>query len=151
MKFRSDPAGKSFKRKTWGHPSSRKKLDRLCKPRFGRAPSPEPGSDLNLAGWIRMLFRRCCYNFNGDKTMPTIESLIADVASLPIADRIQVIDAIWDTLPPDSLPPLSDEWTAEIRKRSAEYDSGIGETVSWLQIRSEALRRVGVTESDATN
>ena len=81
--------------------------------------------------------------------MATFESVFADAAQLPIADRIQLIEAIWDTLPPDSLPPLSDEWMAEIQTRSAEYDSGSAETVSWEEIRAEALRRIGVTTPDA--
>ncbi|MBI3865673.1 MAG: addiction module protein [Planctomycetia bacterium] len=81
--------------------------------------------------------------------MPTYESLLTEAAQLPVADRIQLIDAIWDTLPANSLPPLSDEWTAEIQRRSAEYDSGSAQTVSWEQIRAEALRRAGVTIPDA--
>jgi putative addiction module component (TIGR02574 family) len=48
--------------------------------------------------------------------MPTYETLLADATRLPVPDRIQLIDAIWDTLPEDALPPLSDEWTAEIRR-----------------------------------
>jgi len=83
-------------------------------------------------------------------SMPTIESVLADAARLPITDRMQLIDAIWDTLPADSLPPLSDEWMGEIQRRSAEHDAGAAETVSWEQIRAEALRRIGVTIPDAT-
>ncbi len=82
--------------------------------------------------------------------MSTYESVLADAARLRVADRIQLIDAIWDTLPEDSLPPLSDEWVAEIQQRSAEYDSGSADMVSWEQVRVEALRRVGVTTPDAT-
>ncbi len=82
--------------------------------------------------------------------MSTYETLLADATRLPVPDRIQLIDAIWDTLPDDALPPLSDEWTAEIRRRSAEYDSGCAETVSWEQIKAEALRRAGVTVPDAS-
>ena len=82
--------------------------------------------------------------------MPTYETLLADATRLPVPDRIQLIDAIWDTLPADSLPPLSDEWAAEIRRRSAEYDSGAAETVPWEQIKAEALRRAGVTVPDAS-
>ena len=82
--------------------------------------------------------------------MPTYETLLADATRLPVADRIQLIDAIWGTLPADALPPLSDEWTAEIRRRSAEYDSGCAETVPWEQIKDEALRRAGLTVPDAS-
>lgn len=82
--------------------------------------------------------------------MPTYENVLADAAQLQVADRIQLIDAIWDTLPPDSLPPLTDEWIAEIQRRSAEYDSGSAKTVPWEQVKAEALRRIGVTIPDAS-
>ena len=82
--------------------------------------------------------------------MPTYENVLADAARLQVADRIQLIDAIWDTLPADSLPPLTDAWRAEIQRRSAEYDSGSADTVSWEQVRAEALRRVGVAIPDAS-
>lgn len=81
--------------------------------------------------------------------MADYDTLLADAARLPIADRIQLIDALWDTLPVDSLPPLTDEWVAEIQRRSAEYDSGLAKTVPWEQVRAEALRRVGITVPDA--
>jgi putative addiction module component (TIGR02574 family) len=54
-------------------------------------------------------------------------------------------------VPAEPLPPLSDEWIAEIQRRSAEYDSGAGETVPWDQVRTETLRRIGVTLPDAAN
>ncbi len=82
--------------------------------------------------------------------MASYETLLADASSLPVADRIQLIEALWDTLPADSLPPLTDEWVAEIERRSAEYDSGSVQTVPWEQIRAEALRRVGATGADAS-
>ena len=45
----------------------------------------------------------------GGVGMPDYETLLADATQLPIADRLQLIDVIWDTLPADSLSPLSDE------------------------------------------
>jgi putative addiction module component (TIGR02574 family) len=79
----------------------------------------------------------------------TYESLLADASRLPVADRIQLIEALWDTVPVDSLPPLSDEWRDEIKRRSAEYESGSVRTVPWEQIRADALRRVGIMEPNA--
>lgn len=78
--------------------------------------------------------------------MLNYESLLADASRLPVVDRIQLVEAIWDTVPADSMPPLTDEWREEIRRRSAEYDSGSVQTIPWEQIRADALRRVGVTE-----
>ena len=83
--------------------------------------------------------------------MPTIQTLLDDAARLPVPDRIQLFDAIWDTLPTDALPPLSDEWLAEIQSRSAEYDSGSVPTKPWEQIKIEALRRLEAAKPDASN
>lgn len=80
--------------------------------------------------------------------MPTLESLLADAARLPTAQRIQLMEALWDTLPADALPPLSDEWNEEIQRRSDEFDAGRVETIPWEQIKAEAIRRAG--QSDAT-
>jgi putative addiction module component (TIGR02574 family) len=79
--------------------------------------------------------------------MSNFETLLADASHLPVVDRIQLIEALWDTLPADSLPPLTDEWIAEIERRSAEYDSGLVQTVPWEQIRTDALRRAGLTDA----
>ena len=74
--------------------------------------------------------------------MSDFASLFADASRLPVDERIHLIEALWDTVPEDSLPSLSDEWLAEIEKRSAEYDSGAVATVPWENIRAEALRRL---------
>ncbi|MFO7903876.1 MAG: addiction module protein [Planctomycetota bacterium] len=83
--------------------------------------------------------------------MTRYETLLADASRLPVADRIQLIEDLWGTLPSDALPPLSDEWVAEIQRRSAEYDAGSAETVSWEQVKAEALRRVGMAVPDASD
>lgn len=82
--------------------------------------------------------------------MPNYETLLAEASRLPVAERIQLLEALWDTVPADSLPPLSDEWLAEIQRRSAEYDSGLVQPVPWEQIRADALRRAGITVRDVT-
>jgi putative addiction module component (TIGR02574 family) len=77
----------------------------------------------------------------GDHAMSDYESFLADVSRLPVSDRLQLIEAIWDTVPAESLAPLSAEWRAEIERRSSEFDSGLVQTVPWEQIRADALRR----------
>ncbi len=83
--------------------------------------------------------------------MLTYETLLSDAAQLPVADRIQLIDALWETLPDDSLPPLNHEWIAEIQRRSAAFDSGAVETIPWEQVKAEALRRVSGAKLDAAH
>ena len=72
--------------------------------------------------------------------MSSYESLLADASRLPIAERIQLIESLWDTVPEDSLPPMTADWLAEINRRSE--DSGSAETVPWEQVRADALRRL---------
>ena len=74
--------------------------------------------------------------------MSSYQSLFADASQLPVGQRIQLIEALWDTLPEDAPPPLSDEWLAEIERRSAEFDAGSVEPVPWEQVRADALNRL---------
>ncbi len=83
--------------------------------------------------------------------MLTYETLLADAVQLPVADRIQLMDALWETLPDDSLPPLNDEWMAEIQRRSTAFDSGAIETIPWEQVKAEALHRVSGAVPDAAH
>ena len=75
--------------------------------------------------------------------MPDYQSLLSDATRLPVAERIQLIEALWDTVPDESLPPLSDEWMAEIERRSAEFDAGNVATIPWEEIKADARRRLG--------
>ncbi len=79
--------------------------------------------------------------------MTMYDTLLADAARLPVADRIKLIDDLWDTLPSDNLPPISGDWMTEIQRRSTEYDKGLVQTASWEQVRADALRRVGIVVS----
>jgi putative addiction module component (TIGR02574 family) len=73
--------------------------------------------------------------------MSSIDSLLDDASRLPVPDRLRLIEALCETLPADSLPPLGDEWLAEIQRRSAEFDSGSVHTIRWEQIRADAQSR----------
>lgn len=72
------------------------------------------------------------------------QSVLIAANQLPVLEKVQLIEAIWDTVPQENVPPLSEEWLAEIRRRSDEYDAGNVETIPWETVRAEALRRVGI-------
>jgi putative addiction module component (TIGR02574 family) len=78
--------------------------------------------------------------------MNDFQSLFADASQLPVGERVQLIEALWETVPPDAMPPLSDEWLAEIERRSAEYDAGAVTPIPWEQVRAESLRRLSGAE-----
>ena len=71
-----------------------------------------------------------------------IAALVAAAARLPAAERHKLIEAIADTLAYEACEPLSSEWKAELERRVAESDAGIGETVPWETVLVEAVARV---------
>jgi putative addiction module component (TIGR02574 family) len=74
--------------------------------------------------------------------MSDFDTLLSDASQLPLDVRIQLIDALWDTIPDDAVPPLTGDWLAEIERRSAEYDAGLVQPIPWEQVRADALRRL---------
>ena len=74
--------------------------------------------------------------------MSDYDSLLASATELPLADRIQLIEALWTTIPEGAYPPLSEDWLAEIARRSAEFDAGLVAVVPWEQVKADALRRL---------
>jgi putative addiction module component (TIGR02574 family) len=73
--------------------------------------------------------------------MPDFHSVLTDASQLPVVERVHLIEALWDTVSDDALPPLSDEWISEIKRRSAEFDGGVVKAVPWEQIQADAVRR----------
>jgi putative addiction module component (TIGR02574 family) len=84
--------------------------------------------------------------------MSDFETLLSDASQLPLEARIHLIDELWETIPEDAAPPLSEEWRTEINRRSAEYDAGLVQPVPWEQVRYDALRRLqpSAPSSDTT-
>lgn len=73
---------------------------------------------------------------------PNLATVLAAAESLPIGERYELIDRLLqglDDLVNDEAerptPALSEAWRQEIARRSAEYDAGRAETVSWQDSR----------------
>lgn len=78
--------------------------------------------------------------------MPDFQSILSTASRLPVAERLELIDALWETVPEDALPPLSEEWIVEVQRRSAEFDAETVKTLSWEEVRREAFRRAGIDD-----
>jgi putative addiction module component (TIGR02574 family) len=78
--------------------------------------------------------------------MSDYDTLLSDASQLPLDARIQLIEALWETVPEGALPSLSDEWLAEINRRSAEYDAGLVQPIPWEQIRADAMGRLKTSQ-----
>lgn len=69
--------------------------------------------------------------------------MLSAAQQLAEEDRLRLIDALWDSVPPDQNAPFSADWAHEIERRVAELEAGTARTISWPQIRDAVLARVG--------
>ena len=72
--------------------------------------------------------------------MSDFENVLGAAQDLPPSDRIRLIDALWDSVPPDEWPKPSGEWIAEAQRRSSEYDAGDMSASPWPEARDRARR-----------
>lgn len=56
--------------------------------------------------------------------MASLQEIIDAARTLSAAERLQLVDAVWDDEHPENWPELSPEWLAEIQRRSASFDAG---------------------------
>jgi len=66
--------------------------------------------------------------------MTTLEQIIDAAKSLSPADRLRLVEAVWDDEHPEQWPALSPEWLAEIQRRSAEFDAGRMTAFQWQDV-----------------
>ena len=67
------------------------------------------------------------------------ESLLAKVSSLSPADRLELIDVVWDTLAPDDLP-VTDAERALLDARLADMERNPNDQSSWPEVKARLER-----------
>jgi putative addiction module component (TIGR02574 family) len=69
----------------------------------------------------------------------SVDQIIHAALSLPEDERLQVVDAIVQSIGPQQ--PLSAAWLAEIERRSQEIDDGTATMLTWKEVKASARRR----------
>lgn len=65
-----------------------------------------------------------------------------DYRKLPIPERIQLVEDIWDSIAEDARTlPLTDEQRAELDRRWAEHEADPSSAIPWDQVRDELQER----------
>lgn len=70
----------------------------------------------------------------------TADQLIADIAALPVDDRLRIVQAIWDSLPADAGVGLSPEQQEELDHRMERYREDPTSTMSLEQLKDRLGR-----------
>jgi putative addiction module component (TIGR02574 family) len=80
--------------------------------------------------------------------MTDYDSVLAAAFNMPIADRLRLIDELAASVPDDQPPALSQQWLAEIERRSTEIDAGAVTTQPWPEVRQQLFSQVGLKRAD---
>ncbi len=69
---------------------------------------------------------------------PTAEQVLTAALQLPDVDRLELIEALIDSVESPHRPPFDESWREVIRRRSAELDSGGVAPVPWAEVKRRA-------------
>lgn len=76
--------------------------------------------------------------------MPTFDDVFGAAESLAPTDRIRLVHALWQTIPPAEWPRPNAEWMVEVQRRSDELDAGQMTVSTWEEVRQRARREAGL-------
>lgn len=77
-------------------------------------------------------------------TMTSLQEIIDAARALSPAERLRLVDAVWDDEHPEQWPTLSPEWLAEVQRRSAEFDAGRMKASPWEDVQARVRRKAGL-------
>jgi putative addiction module component (TIGR02574 family) len=67
-----------------------------------------------------------------------VEQLLQAALKLPDEDQLQLVSALTAAVEERGLRPFDDSWLEEIRRRSAEYDTGSVQAIAWSEVKERA-------------
>jgi putative addiction module component (TIGR02574 family) len=76
--------------------------------------------------------------------MPVFDEVLKAARTLTPTDRLRLVDALWEDVPPSEWPTPSQEWIAEAQRRSDDYDQGRTTAAPWPEVRTRARQQAGL-------
>jgi putative addiction module component (TIGR02574 family) len=67
---------------------------------------------------------------------------MSDLLSLSVAERLQLVEDLWDSIADSPEIPLTEEQRQEIDRRLAEHDRNPESAIPWEEARARLLRRI---------
>jgi putative addiction module component (TIGR02574 family) len=76
--------------------------------------------------------------------LTTLAEIIEAARALSPAERLQLLDAMWDAEHPEAWSALSPEWLTDVRNRSAAFDAGRTNASPWQDVQARVRRSAGL-------
>ncbi len=71
----------------------------------------------------------------------TVSAALAEIKTLSIEDRIQLVQAIWDTIAEEQTQPdLTESQKKDLTRRLAEMDANPKNVLTWEEIKASIKR-----------
>ena len=64
------------------------------------------------------------------------KALLKELMDLPPAERLQLVEELWNSIQPQDLPPLTDREVEEIEQDWADHKRDPSSAVPWEEVRS---------------
>jgi putative addiction module component (TIGR02574 family) len=71
------------------------------------------------------------------------KSLLKELLELTPAERIQLVQDLWDSIEPEEMPPLTAEQKQEMERRYAEHVRNPETASRWDDVKARLLARLG--------
>lgn len=71
----------------------------------------------------------------GCRYVEGFERIVGQALALSAEDRVAIADSLMDSLNPQVDEDAEQAWRVEIRKRMADSDAGLGQTISWDEVQ----------------
>jgi putative addiction module component (TIGR02574 family) len=69
------------------------------------------------------------------------KALLKELLELSPADRLQLVEDLWDSIEPGDLAPLTDEQKQEIERRYADHVANPTKSSKWEDVKARLLAR----------
>lgn len=66
--------------------------------------------------------------------MIDIDRTLSELTALPVADRLRVVESLWDSIPVDTPAAISPEQRDELRRRIAAHDRSPEKSLTWVEV-----------------
>ncbi|MGB6042786.1 MAG: addiction module protein [Pirellulales bacterium] len=63
-----------------------------------------------------------------------INETLSELTSLPVTDRLRVVESLWDSIESDTPVSISPEQRDEINRRIEAHEANPGELLTWDQV-----------------
>lgn len=78
--------------------------------------------------------------------MLVFDEILDAARTLTPADRLRLVDALWDDASPSEWPQPSEEWISEAQRRSDDFDQRRTSASPWTEVRTRARQKAGLDE-----